>query len=132
MHDWMNFNSVSFESTMIILYDNYMTIVIHPTTWSHHTFVLRFCLFVFWDPTAFHIYAYEGSIYLKFDFFPPLSCRNTDSILSSFILRCVNCYRSAFQINSTSHQRPDKEVQRRLYPSLSDSFVQNKDRSFEL
>ena len=44
MHDWRNFNIVSLESTMIILYDSSMTTVIHPTTWSQHTFVLGFCL----------------------------------------------------------------------------------------
>ena len=30
MHDWRNFNSVSFESIMVILYDKSMTTVIHP------------------------------------------------------------------------------------------------------
>ena len=39
MHDWRNFNNKSFESIMIILCDNSMTTVIHPTTWAQHTFV---------------------------------------------------------------------------------------------
>ena len=30
MHDWRNFNNASFESIMVILYDNSMTTVIHP------------------------------------------------------------------------------------------------------
>ena len=30
MDDWRNFNNVSFESIMVILYDEGMTIVIHP------------------------------------------------------------------------------------------------------
>ena len=34
MHDWRNFNNVSFESIMVILYDKSMTTVIHPGTWS--------------------------------------------------------------------------------------------------
>ena len=34
MHDLRNFNNGSFESTMIILYDNSTTTVIHTTTWS--------------------------------------------------------------------------------------------------
>ena len=32
MHDWKNFNNVSFESIMVILYDKGMTTVIHPGT----------------------------------------------------------------------------------------------------
>ena len=40
MHDWRNFNNVSFESIMAILYDEGMTTVIHP-------FVLGVCFF--WD-----------------------------------------------------------------------------------
>ena len=30
MDDWRNFNNVSFESIMVILYDEGMTTVIHP------------------------------------------------------------------------------------------------------
>ena len=47
MHDWRNFNDISFERTMIILYDNSMIIIIHPTTWSQHAFVLGFFFFFF-------------------------------------------------------------------------------------
>ena len=47
MHDGRNFNNVSFESIMVILYDKGMTIVIHPGTWSQHPFVSGFCFF--WD-----------------------------------------------------------------------------------
>ena len=47
MHDWRNFNNVSFESIMVILYDKGMTTVIHPGTWSQHPFVSGFCFF--WD-----------------------------------------------------------------------------------
>ena len=44
---WLEeFNSVSFKSTMIILYDNSLTTVIHPTTWSQHTFVLGLLFFL--------------------------------------------------------------------------------------
>ena len=32
MHDWRNFNNVSFESIIAILYDEGMTTVIHPGT----------------------------------------------------------------------------------------------------
>ena len=39
MHDWRNFNNVSFESIMVILYDKSVTTVIHPGTWSQHPFV---------------------------------------------------------------------------------------------
>ena len=48
MHDWRNFNDVSFESIMAILYDEGMTTVIHPGTWSQHPFVSGVCFF-FWD-----------------------------------------------------------------------------------
>ena len=46
MHDWRNFNSVSFESIVVILYDKSMTTVIHPGTWSQHPFVSGFCIFL--------------------------------------------------------------------------------------
>ena len=46
MHDWRDFNNVSFESTMIILYYNSMTTVTHPTTWSQQNFVLGFSFFL--------------------------------------------------------------------------------------
>ena len=39
MNDWRNFNNVSFESIMVILYDKGMTTVIHPGTLSQHSFV---------------------------------------------------------------------------------------------
>ena len=45
MHDWRNFNNVSFESIMAILYDEGMTRVIHPGTWSQHPFVSGVCVF---------------------------------------------------------------------------------------
>ena len=47
MHDWRNFNIVSIESIMVILYDKSITTVIHPGTWSQHPFVSGF--FFFWD-----------------------------------------------------------------------------------
>ena len=47
MHDWRNFNDVSFESIMIILYDKSMATVIHPGTWSQQPFISGFCFF--WD-----------------------------------------------------------------------------------
>ena len=47
MHDWRNFNNVSFESIIDILYDKTMTIVIHPAIWSHHPFVSG--LLFFWE-----------------------------------------------------------------------------------
>ena len=46
MHAWRNFNNVSFESIMVILYDEGMTTVIHPGhagTWSQHPFVSGVC-----------------------------------------------------------------------------------------
>ena len=46
MHDWKNFNNVSFESIMAILYDEGMTTVIHPGTWSQHPFVSGVCFFL--------------------------------------------------------------------------------------
>ena len=46
MHDWRNFNNVSFESIMAILYDEGMTTVIHPGTWSQHPFVSGVCFFL--------------------------------------------------------------------------------------
>ena len=50
MHDWRNFNNVSFESIIVILYDEGMTTVIHPGTWSQHPFVSGVCFFFFfWD-----------------------------------------------------------------------------------
>ena len=61
MHYWRNFNNVSFESTIIILYDNSMTTVIHPITWSQHTFVLGFC--VFWDACTVERLAYTNLLY---------------------------------------------------------------------
>ena len=33
MYDWRNFNNVSFERIMVILYDKSTTTVIHPTIW---------------------------------------------------------------------------------------------------
>ena len=39
MHDWRNFNNISLESIMVILYDKGRTTVIHPGTWSQHAFV---------------------------------------------------------------------------------------------
>ena len=45
MHDGRNFNNVSFESIMVILYDEGMTTVIHPGTWSQHPFVSGVCFF---------------------------------------------------------------------------------------
>ena len=48
MHDWRNFNNVSFESMMVILYHEGMTSVIHPGTWSQPPFVFR-GLFFFLD-----------------------------------------------------------------------------------
>ena len=48
MHDWWNFNNVSFEGIMAILYDEGMTTVIHPGTWSEHPFVSGVCFFS-WD-----------------------------------------------------------------------------------
>ena len=45
MHDWRNFNNVSFESIMVILYDKGMTTVIHPGTCSQHPFVSRVWVF---------------------------------------------------------------------------------------
>ena len=47
MHDWRNFNNVSFKSIMVILYDKGVTTVIHPGTWSQHPFVSGVC--VFWN-----------------------------------------------------------------------------------
>ena len=43
MHDWRNFSNVSFESTIIILYDNSMTIVIHPHILVTAYLCLGFC-----------------------------------------------------------------------------------------
>ena len=46
MDDWRNFNNVSFESIMVILYDEGMTAVIHPGhagTWSQYPFVSGVC-----------------------------------------------------------------------------------------
>ena len=48
MHDWRNFNNVSFESIIAILYVEGMTTVIHPGTWSQHPFVSGVWGF-FWD-----------------------------------------------------------------------------------
>ena len=45
MHDWRNFNNVSFESIIVILYDKGMTTVIHPSTWSQHPFISGVCFF---------------------------------------------------------------------------------------
>ena len=43
MHDWRNLNNASFESIMVILYDEGKTTVIHHPghagTWSQHSFV---------------------------------------------------------------------------------------------
>ena len=47
MHDWRNFNNVSFKSIMVILYDEGMTTVIHPGTWSQHP-LFQGSVF-FWD-----------------------------------------------------------------------------------
>ena len=55
MHDWRNFNNVSFESIMVILYDKGMTTVIHPGTWSQHPFVSGFCFFL--GRTVYAMYA---------------------------------------------------------------------------
>ena len=46
MDDWRKFNNVSFESIMVILYDEGRTAVIHPGhagTWSQHPFVSGVC-----------------------------------------------------------------------------------------
>ena len=60
MHDWRNFNNVSFESMMVILNDKSMTTVIHPGTWSQHPFVSGFCFF-FWD--ALYIVVSQDSLH---------------------------------------------------------------------
>ena len=63
MHDWRKFNNVSFESTIIILYDNSMTTVIHPTSWSQHTFVLGFCFF--WDALYIDVVVKSNIIHVQ-------------------------------------------------------------------
>ena len=61
MHDCKNFNNVSFESIMVILYDKSMTTIIHPGTLSQHPFVSGFCFF--WDDIAICYYeTQEGGV----------------------------------------------------------------------
>ena len=80
MHDWRNFNNVSLESTMLILYDNSMITVIHPTTWSQHTFVLG--LF-FLGRTVDHFLLYNHTMCTSFLFIKHLAVQ----LFTAFILK---------------------------------------------
>ena len=55
MHDWRNFNNVSFESIMVIFYDKSMTTVIHPGTWSQTHSIPLFQDSVFFSVTQLYI-----------------------------------------------------------------------------